>query len=112
MPEDSFWWRLTHLEPAIFKGVILAVVGILAAFGVHVSEAIPDSLIGFLIAALALVQAAWVRKSVTPNAKVVAYTEDPQTPGSRIRPGEAVTAADDATILVAARTPGRHRAEG
>lgn len=109
MPEnDSFWWRITHLEPAIFKGLILALVGILASFGVHVSEAVPDSLIGFIIAALALIQAVWVRRSVTPNAKVVSYVG---SDGHTLRAGEATTTAGDAAVIAAARTGGRHRAE-
>lgn len=108
MPEnDSFWWRITHLEPAIFKGLILSLVGILTAFGVHVSDAIPDSLIGFIVVALAFAQAMWTRKSVTPNAKVVSYVDN----HGNLTPGEATTLAGDAAILSAARTGGRHRAE-
>lgn len=108
MPEESFWWRITHLEPAIFKGLILSLVGILAAFGVHVSDAVPDGLIGFIIAGLAFAQALWTRRSVTPNAKVVAYVDND---GTTLRAGEATTSADAGTILAAARTGGRHRAE-
>lgn len=110
MNENSFWWKLTHLEPAIVRGFIVAVVGLLSAFGVLISPEIPDQLIVFIGAITAMIQALWTRAAVTPNAKVVVYTEDPTD--ATVYAGEASTNASDNAVLAAARTTyeGEHRA--
>ena len=104
-PQDTFWWRLTHLEPAVYKGLVVAIVGLLAALGVAVAPAVPDGVIGVIIAAMALAQSVWTRRGVTPNAKVVAYLPDPNN-SSNIMAGEAVTTASDNRILSAAKSAG------
>lgn len=104
-PQDTFWWRLVHLDPAVYKGVIVAVVGLLASFGVMVTPGIPDQLVLVIAAVLALAQAVWVRKDVTPNAKVVSYLPDPFRPAALIS-GEAATTASDSKILSASKSVG------
>lgn len=105
MIENTFWWRLTHLEPAIYKGIIVGLVGLLAAFGVVISPELPDQLLFFITAAMTLVQALWTKASVTPNAKVLAYLADPAKP-KVITSGEAMTTATDAAIITAVREQG------
>lgn len=105
-PQDNFIWRLTHLNPAVYKGLVLAVVWVLASVGVAVSPNVPDSIIGLIAAVLAVVQALWTRGSVTPNAKVVSYLADPVNAPQHISPGEAVTTASDRAIISAAKNSG------
>lgn len=105
-PEDTFWWRLVHLNPSIYKGVIVAIIALLAVIGVHIAPGLPDALDGLIAALSVLVQAVWVKSSVTPNAKVVVAVEDPHQGGSVVVPGEATTTASDAAILRAASTAG------
>lgn len=104
-PQDTFWWRLTHLEPAVYKSLVVAVVGLLAALGVAIAPGVPNEVIGLVIAAMAVVQGLWTRQGVTPNSKVVVYLPDPSEPHA-VEAGEAVTTADDSTILDAAKSAG------
>lgn len=105
MPEDSFWYRLTKLEPAVWRGLIVAVVTLLASFGVLISPAIPDALVGLIAVVVPLVQALWTRASVTANARVAVLVPDPVNDPSKVEAGEAVTTATNAEILGAARDP-------
>lgn len=104
-PQDTFWWRLVHLDPAIYRGIIMAVVGLLASLGILVSDAIPNAMIIVIGTLVVAVQALWTRTGVTPNAKVVVYVDDPNRP-KNVLPGEAVTTASDKAILEAANTSG------
>src|SRR3954466_2227888 len=101
-PQDSFWWRLTHLEPAVYKGLVTAIVGLLVTLGVVISPNVPDQLITVIVAAMAVVQALWTRGSVTPNAKVVVALSNAFEP-HRVVAGEATTTASDSAILEAAK---------
>lgn len=103
--KNSFWWRLVHLDPAIYRALIMAIIWVLASFGVAVSDKIPNSVIVLVGAVFALVQALWTKGAVTPNAKVVSYLPDPAKP-REIEAGDAVTTASDSNILEAARADG------
>jgi hypothetical protein len=104
-PQDTFWWRLVHLDPAVFRGLVVAIVGLLATLGVAVAPGLPDSLIVVIVMGMAVIQGLWTRNGVTPNAKVVTYLADPSKP-SAILPGDATTTASDSKILTAARASG------
>lgn len=78
----------------------MAIVAVLASFGVYVSSAIPDSIIGLIVIAIPIIQGLWTKKAVTPNAKVVTYLPDPSEP-TEILPGEAVTTASPREIVEA-----------
>jgi len=105
MNKTSFWYRLVHLNPALFRGLIMAVVLLLAAVGVKVSPAIPDATIGFLAALFALIQALWTAPAVTPNEKVVVYVPDPVKAPDEVAPGQADAGlATNSEIIKAART--------
>jgi hypothetical protein len=104
-PQDTFWWRLVHLDPAVYRGLVVAVVGLLATLGVAVTPGLPDSLVIVIIMSMAVIQGLWTRSGVTPNAKVVSYLPDPFKP-SAISPGDATTTASDSKVLTAARASG------
>jgi hypothetical protein len=106
MEENTFWWRLVHLDPALLRGLIMAVIFALASLGIIVTPALPDSLITLVGAVFAIIQALWTKPAVVPNAKVVTYLEDPAQPRV-ISPGEAVTTASDSAIIAAARESGK-----
>lgn len=108
--QDTFWWRLVHLNPVLWKGLVVAVLAVLAITGVHISPQLPDVLDGLVLAVSAIVQALWTQTSVTPNAKVVVAVEDPHLGGTVVVPGEATTVASDAAILRAAATAGPDKA--
>lgn len=95
-------WRLVHLEPALFRGLIMAIVLLLSSIGIVVSPDIPNSLIGFLATVLAIIQAVWTRPSVTANARVAVLVPDPINAPEIVAAGEAVTTADDGAIITAA----------
>lgn len=105
-PQDSFWWKLINLDPALVRGVVIAVVALLGTFGILVSDQLSDNLVALLLAILAIVQAVWTKRAVTPNAKVVVRAPDPVNAPDVVAPGEAVTTATSNDIVEAARTSG------
>lgn len=88
----SFWWKLTNLEPAVYRAIIVAIFGILASLGVVVSDKVPDQLVVLILALLPLVQGVWTRSSTVPEAKVVLYSNDPAN-GLQLVSGPAVPSA-------------------
>lgn len=104
--QDTFWWRLVNLDPAVYRGIIMAVVLLLASLGIAVSDDIPVSVIGAVAALFALIQAMWTKSAVVPNAKVLAYLPDPVDRPGVVHAGAAVTTASDDAVLDAARIIG------
>jgi len=107
MQNDNFWYRLTKLDPAVFRGLIVSVVALLASVGVAISPGVPDALIAFIVVVVPLAQALWTRPAVTPNARVSVYLPDPINEPEVVEAGEAVTTASDSAIIEAATTEPR-----
>lgn len=103
---NSLWYRLVHLNPTLWRGLVVAVVALLLSVGVKVSPEIPDNVILFITALAAVLQALWTKPAVTANAKVVAFLPDPVNEPATVCPGEAVTTASDRAVIDAARTSG------
>lgn len=97
-------YRLIHLDPALFRGLILAVVGLLGSLGIIITPGLPDELLGVLVSMLALIQAVWTRQAVTPNVKVAVMVPDPISNPNTVAPGQAITGAPSAEVVHAART--------
>ena len=56
-------------EPAMLRGVWVAIVGLLAALGITLAPGIEDkvnAILGVIIAIVAILQAYWTRGAVTP----------------------------------------------
>lgn len=85
----SFWYRLVHLEPVLWKGLVVAVFALVGSLGVIYTEALPDQIVGFIVALAAIIQVLWVRPSVIPAEKVVLYSNDPAN-GLQLKAGPAV----------------------
>lgn len=100
--EDSFLYRLSKLDPAVFRGIIVGIVTILADVGVVIAPGIPDALVGVITAVAVISQALWTRNGVTPNAKVAVMVPDPYNEPHIVAPGEAVTTATPKEIVAAA----------
>lgn len=109
-PNDTLWWRLVNLNPALLRGLIMATVLLLSSVGILVSPEVPNSLIGFIATVLAIVQALWTRGAVTPNAKVAVFVPDPVNAPHVVEAGDAATTAGGAQIITAARTSGKPEA--
>lgn len=105
----QFLERFASLQPAVFRGVIVAVVALLASVGILVSPELADALVGLVGSLSALTAAFWIRPAVTPNSKVLAYTPDPEHPRV-IASGEGTTTAPDGVILDAVRYDPKHDA--
>lgn len=105
-PTDTFWWKLVHLDPTLLRGLIMAAVLLLSSLGILVSPEVPNSLIGFIATALAIVQALWTRPAVTPNAKVAVVVPDPVNAPEIVEAGDATTTATTKDIVEAARASG------
>lgn len=105
-PQDNIWWKLVHLDPALFRGLVIAVITVLGAFGILISPDLTDSLVGVLVAVMAVAQALWTRAGVTANARVVVAVPDPVNAPDAVVPGEAVTDAPAEEIVEAARVSG------
>lgn len=108
MDRNTVWWRILHLEPAMWRGVVVAVLALLASFGVYVAPGLSDNLVLLIVAVATIAQAIWTRPAVTANAKVVVWAPEPVTQPAHVQPGEAVTQASDRKIIDAANdTPNR-----
>lgn len=106
--DNSLWYRLVHLNPALWRGLVVATVALLASSGVVISDQIPNNLVLFIGAVAAIVQALWTKTGVTPNAKVVSFLPEPIMRPGYIRAGEAVTTATEPAIVRAATQPPTH----
>jgi hypothetical protein len=102
----GFMNRLAMLEPAVLRGVIIAIIWVLTSFGIAISPQVPDSLIALSAALLALIQALWTRPSVTANARVAVLVPDPINAPEVVTAGAAVTTASNADIIQAAQSAG------
>jgi len=99
IPADTnIWWRLTHLEPAMYRGGVVAVVALLGSLGLVVADADTAAIVAVVTAVVGLVQALWTRGAVTANQRVVVYKPDPVDQPSLVAPGIAV--ATDAVAVV------------
>ena len=109
-PQDTVWWRLINLQPAAWRGIVMAVFVFLAAVGIKVAPQIPDAAFLVILALLPVIQAVWTKTAVTPNAKVLVRVPDPVNQPLEIEAGQAVVPITDmeksADILQAAETRG------
>lgn len=67
------WKYLSTMEPAVLRGVWVAIVGVLTAFGLQVSDtthAKATAIIAALAILVPLIQAFWTRAAVSPVAKL------------------------------------------
>ena len=70
-------WQRLKSEPALIVGIVVAVVALVVAFGVPISEDQKAGIVGVVTAVLALLgNGAVVRSAVTPNTKVPARKAD------------------------------------
>ena len=100
----SFFWRLSHLDPAVYRGIVVSIVCVLAAFGLIVSDQSAGAIVAVVSAIAAIVQAVWTRKAVTPNQKVLAYKPDPVDSPALIAAGAAVSSDVIAVANAAAKS--------
>jgi len=98
--------KFAAMDPALIRGIVVAIVGLLSSLGIAVSPQLPDTLIGVVLAVLAIVQALWTRTAVTPNAKVAVVVPDPINAPEIVAAGEAATTAPNHEIISAARAAG------
>lgn len=110
IPEDpGFWWKLVHLDPVLLRGAVISIAALIGTFGLAVGDQKVEAFLGAIAALLFLVQALWTRKSVVPNAKVVAYKPDPVNAPTVLAPGPAVSTDVVQVANVAADTPSGDR---
>lgn len=102
----QFWWRLIHLEPTILRGAITGIVGLAGALGILLNSDLPDTILGFWVPLMALMQVLLTRPAVTANARVVVEAPNPVSDPGTVVAGEAVTTASSAEILDAAKLAG------
>lgn len=103
-PSDkSPLWNLVHLSPALYIGLVVAVAGVLGAFGLAISGEQKESLGTLVLSVVAILQAVWTGAKTTPNKKVVVVAPDPIAQPTLVVPGEATTTARQVDILDAAR---------
>jgi hypothetical protein len=99
----GFMERLTTLEPAMIRGFIVTVFGLVAAiFGTQIDSQTVDLVITFVLALLGLITALFIRPSVTANKKVLAYIRDPLERPIDIEPGLASVPEGQADEVVRA----------
>lgn len=90
----SVWYKLVHMEPALWRGFIVAIFAVLASLGILVSDDVPNNLIALVLALTAIIQALWTRQAVVPEAKVVVWKDEAQN----LRAGEAVPSSSASSV--------------
>lgn len=99
----NFLQRLAALDPAILRGTILAIVGLVAVVtGSAIDNSTVELIINAAVALLALVAALVIRPAVTPNAKVIAFKPNPIDAPSWVAAGEATITPELEEAVVAA----------
>lgn len=90
MNEPTWWEKLVKLDPALVRGFIVTVFGLLALIlGNQFGTEDVETVINFIVGLFALVAAVWIKPSVTPNAKVIVYDDTPLNAVPTIESGEA-----------------------
>ena len=67
--------NILKVEPALVTGAVSAILVLVAAFGLPLSEDQKAAILGSIVPVLVLVQALVTRGQVTPNAKVDALVD-------------------------------------
>jgi len=105
---------IKKMEPSRVYAVIAAIFTLAAAAGFSIfTEDIKAAILGLVAALFSLVAGEATRGQVVPNAKVLAYIEDPRDRHVEIKSGEAYIEPEEGLenqVIQAAYT-GRHRAE-
>ena len=68
--------NILKVEPALVTGAVSAILVLVTAFGLPLSEDQKAAILGSVVPVLVLVQALVTRGQVTPNAKVEALLAD------------------------------------
>ena len=68
--------NILKVEPALVTGAVSAILVLVTAFGLPLSEGQKAAVLGSIVPVLVLVQALVTRGQVTPNAKVDALLTD------------------------------------
>ena len=68
--------NILKVEPALVTGAVSAILVLVTAFGLPLSEDQKAAILGSIVPVLVLVQALVTRGQVTPNAKVEALLTD------------------------------------
>lgn len=68
--------NILKVEPALVTGAVSAILVLVTAFGLPLSEDQKAAVLGSIVPVLVLVQALVTRGQVTPNAKVEALLTD------------------------------------
>lgn len=95
-------WNLVHLNPALYIGLVVAVVVVLGSFGLAISGEQKEAIGTLVLAVVAILQAVWTKSKTTANKKVVVVAPDPVNQPSWVSPGEATTQASPGAIISAA----------
>jgi hypothetical protein len=103
IPEDAgFLWKLVHLNPALYRGFVLAAFAIAGGFGFVASDKTTEAVFLGITALVAIIQALWTRGAVIAKKKVVVYKPDPVDEPTKVAAGEAVSTNAVAVINAAA----------
>lgn len=102
--EATFFTKLFALQPAVVRGFIVTVIGLIAAStGAVIDDKTTTLIITFVMSLLGIGAALFIKPAVTPNAKVVVADDTPLDTVSTLKSGPAVSNASDADILAAAK---------
>lgn len=86
----NFWQRLAALEPAVVRGIVVAIVALVGLVtGKIIGDDTVDTIVDILLILLPIVTGFFIKSAVTPNAKVIAFKPDPVENPDIIHPGEA-----------------------
>lgn len=97
-------WNLIHLNPALYIALVVAVAGVLGAFGLAINGEQKEGIVSLVLSIVAILQGVWTGTKTTANKKVVVAAPDPVARPSLVEPGEATTQASPGAIILAANS--------
>lgn len=97
-PRVSLFERLRTLEPAVVRGVVVALVFVVGLVGFNIADVGEKVVAGYtaLFALIPLIQAWWTRSAVVPASQVVAVA----APDGQVFAGPAAPEPDGTIVVV------------
>lgn len=101
----GIWERLSSLQPALVRAIIVGIVGVIVVVtGKQIDDGTVDMVVNIIMILLPIVAGLFIKRAVTPNAKVVVLQPDPVNAPEVLAPGAAVADSELAPEIIHAAT--------
>lgn len=106
--KPNAWQRISQLNPAVLRGILVGLFGVVTLVtGKAIDDSVIDTVCNVILLILPVIAGIFIRRAVTPNAKVIAFQPNPIDEPHVIEAGEAtiLPGQDEALIDAAHSVP-------